>query len=294
MNDIDRELFILSPEERAIRRNEVYDELKSGLLERHPSNANLVRCVNTVSEKLVISQDTITPPLPLWMPLGLHQLCDLRQKNIMHVAGRSNAGKTPFLLQMALANSHIMPTVYFSSEMDSAELSLRISLFKNGFEVWDKIDFQLRSRDFADVIRPEWANYIDYIELPADQSFIIGDILTGIHNRLTKGYAVVASQKKDGTDFGRGGEYGLEKPRIYLSMNLDTVKIIKGKWRHDPRIDPNYRECRYHTLGGALLNRDTPWTKEGEIPFMPKNEKLPKCFEMAKQEFLKDDDFALP
>jgi hypothetical protein len=44
--------------------------------------------------------------------------------------------------------------------------------------------------------------------------------------------AVIAIQKKFGAEMGRGAEFSLEKPSLYLSVEKGTVKILKAKeWR---------------------------------------------------------------
>ena len=75
-------------------------------------------------------------------------------------------------------------------------------------------------------------NIIDFLEVHKD-FFMVGGYLKAIHDRLKSGVAIVALQKNKGLDTGLGGARGLEKPRLYLSMEPKDhghqLKIVKAK-----------------------------------------------------------------
>ena len=71
-----------------------------------------------------------------------------------------------------------------------------------------------RSSDFADVIRPDCVNIIDYMEMTTEL-YHVNTFLTAIGHKLGSGIAIVALQKKQGAIFGRGQEFGVEKPKLY-------------------------------------------------------------------------------
>ena len=78
------------------------------------------------------------------------------------------------------------------------------------------------------MIHPDEINVVDYLELTSDFWKVSG-MLQEIQSKLAQGIAVVALQKPRGRDTGLGGDKSLEKPRLYLSVENGTVKILKAK-----------------------------------------------------------------
>jgi hypothetical protein len=136
-----------------------------------------------------------------------------------------------------------------------------------GIEPGDwKTNFYERSSDFAGVIDPDGINIIDYLEVN-DEFWKIGSVITDIHDRLSGGVAVVCIQKNAGTDYGRGGTFGAEKPRLYLSMDrLDgrhTMKIVKAKnWKGGD--NPNGKQVFVKIYGGWKIEKDGDWHYGGK------------------------------
>ncbi len=151
-------------------------------------------------------------------------------KNIVVVAGEVNAGKTAFLLNVCFLNMGRFKINYYSSEMGALELRARLKKFDGStLQHWkDNISFKERASNFADVIKPNDINIIDYLEI-TDEFYKIGGMITEIFNRLKKGIAVIALQKNPKTDYGLGGMRSIEKARLYLAMERGIIKIVKGK-----------------------------------------------------------------
>src|SRR5208283_404970 len=104
---------------------------------------------------------------------------------------------------------------YFSSEMGAEELKLRLSKFEDfPLKSW-KFFPRDRASKFADAISPDAINIIDYLEITKEFSEV-GGMIKDIHDRLGKGIAIIAIQKKKGSETGRGGDFTLEKPRLAL------------------------------------------------------------------------------
>ena len=132
--------------------------------------------------------------------------------------------------------------------MGGEELKLRLSKFGNLKWTFDPRE---RSTNFADVIYADDINIIDYIEITSGEFYMIAEELRAIFDKLKKGIAVIALQKKKGAELGRGAEFSLEKPRLYLSMDSGTLKIIKAKnWAVEGE-NPNGVEFKFHLLHGA-------------------------------------------
>jgi hypothetical protein len=100
---------------------------------------------------------------------------------------------------------------------------------------------------------------IDFLELLED-FWKVGMMLKAIHDKIagSKDVAVVALQKAYGTDVGRGGEFGLEKPRLALAMESGRVKIVKAKnWRTAKNPNGLYKE--YGLVNGCKIVNESDW-----------------------------------
>jgi hypothetical protein len=49
---------------------------------------------------------------------------------------------------------------------------------------------------------------------------------------------------------GRGAEFGLEKPRLYLSLGANRLEIVKGKNWAQEGINPNGMCWEFALVGG--------------------------------------------
>jgi len=122
---------------------------------------------------------------------------------------------------------------YFNSEMASCEMRDRLESYPGGVEAFEQVKFWKRSHDFADVIRPNALNIIDFLEC-YDEFWKIGHWINEVHTELNNGIAVIVLQKKHGAMVGRGGELTMEKPRLYISLESNAphggiCKIVKAK-----------------------------------------------------------------
>jgi len=203
----------------------------------------------------------LSDPYPIKFPFGLDQYVDLYPGNVVVVAGNANAGKTAFLLNVVRMNMAKLKVEYFSSEMGPEELHLRLKKFEDcTLKDWT-FAARTRSGKFADVVVPDSLNIIDYLEVNKD-FYEVGGEIKDIFDKLGKGIAIIALQKKSGADFGRGGEFTLEKPRLYLSMESGTLKIVKGKNWSNQEINPNgltwtyklVNGCKFIETGGSAWN----------------------------------------
>ena len=202
--------------------------------------------------------------LPIYYPLGLERYYMTYPKNLVVIAGSPDAGKTSVLLNFVRLNMDRHKIHYFSSEMGSMELKSRLVNFDLPITSW-KFSAKERAGDFADIIQPDDINVIDFLEI-SDNFYKIGGILTAIFNKLRKGIAVIAMQKNRGAEMGRGGNFGLEKPRLYITLDSEypghVAKIVKCKNWRDPTINPNGLSTRFKLIGGAKIVTCTDWKRE--------------------------------
>ena len=112
------------------------------------------------------------------------------------------------------------------------------------------VDFREKSSNFSDIIMPDGLNIVDFYEI-SDKFWLIADDLKRIYDKLDKGIAIVCLQKSPGKSEGRGGDFGLEKPRLYLNMDPDppdgaVLTIRKAKaWAVEGR-NPNWYKTRFN------------------------------------------------
>jgi len=190
--------------------------------------------------------------LDLKFPFQLEQMFEIYPKNIIVIAGVQNVGKTLFALHFAKLNQDKFKIHYFNSEMSEEELALRLKQFRIKW----KINVYCRTTNFQDVIFPDDINIIDYLEVE-DEFWKIGKIINDIHEKLNKGICVIGIQKDSAKLLGRGASFGLEKPRVYLSMDRDKLIIVKAKnWK--TKENPNFK-CLNFRIKGINFVTDGQW-----------------------------------
>lgn len=238
--------------------------MKDNIIEREGNRNGIWRKVDGECQLMDWMNADITP-LPVHWPFGIEKYAAVMPKSIIIVSGESNAGKTAFLLNTALKNMDDFEVSYFNSEMCEEELLTRIIKFDTLRPQDWKVKFYARHGDFADVIKPDGFNIIDYLEVYED-FYKIGGYLKDISKKLNKGIAVVALQKDPKKDFGQGGAITKNLSRLYLSLKHDKVgktgvcEIEKGKIWADV-INPDHMTVRYRLHQGAHFH-----AKDWEMP----------------------------
>jgi len=211
-----------------------------GMIEPHPTKNGFYRKIERECE-LINWQDAPTEEVSLRFPLGIEEFVKIYPKSIIMIAGKSDAGKSGFLLEFARLNMDRHEVHLFINEAGDSELAVRLGLFRGVKKEDWKCTFWEREDGFADVIKPNAINIIDYLDVTKDFAEI-GTPIKQIHNKLEKGIALIAIQKnpkqynfKTGKyidiDFGIGGAKSVGKSRLYLSIDDGIIKIVKAKNR---------------------------------------------------------------
>jgi hypothetical protein len=204
---------------------------------------------------------------PLRMPFGLDTMCGVRPKNIIVVAGETNAGKTLFALQIAHDNlaqngGQHGQVSYFNSEMGPDELRARLMKLDPLSGAWNGLEAFERKREFHAVVRPDGVNILDYMEV-SDRFYLVADWIEKIHAKLTTGICVICLQKPQGKDTGRGGDFTLEKARLALALSyahgVNVAKIVKCKNPLRGDMNPQGQEIDYRIVQGSRCDMLTPW-----------------------------------
>jgi len=255
---LDRDLGIVNPRWKNFRRQVIKRLKDDGLVVPAGQQSGLYRLVKDDAPLINWQDADENEVLDITLPFGMHELVKIQPKTIIVVAGAPDAGKTCWCFNFIKQNMRRYPTIYFSSEMGEIELKSRLSKFKTvPLHEW-KFEARERSSNFADVIRPDWLNVIDYMEV-AEDFFKVGGWIREVWEKLGKGIAVVCLQKKRGADLGRGGEVTAEKARLYLAMDHGLVKIIKAKnWATDQ--NPRGMAWTYQVVGGSRFVNVMPAT----------------------------------
>jgi hypothetical protein len=271
-SELDKELGIVSQKDKDNRRQVLCRLEEKKLIERHFKENKKWRFVNRQLEELNYKQLAVTTPLPIVMPLGISELVNLHQGNLVVLAGTTNAGKTAFALEIIrLNNTSPMACYYFYSEGGAHELRDRLDKCPGmSIEEW-KFKLFSRATNFADVIAPDCLNVIDYLEL-TDDFYLVNKHLTDICNRIGTGLAVVCIQKKKLAEFARGGELSAEKARLYIALDEAEgqsnarAKIVKGKSWAKKGHNPNGQEATFHITDGWIESNNVGWgfKQEGE------------------------------
>lgn len=249
VTECDKELHTVTDGDKTNRRQILHRLVRKGVLQRHPSKNGVFRRIEHDSPVIEWEIADISDVFKISWPFELENYALMYPKNIAVIAGSPNAGKTAFLLNLIKLNMANHMIHYYSSEMGPEELKLRLSKFENT-DKW-VFDARERSMNFADVIYPDDINIIDYIEIVSGEFFKIAEELRAIFDKLNKGIAVIALQKKRGAELGRGAEFSLEKPRLYLSLDAGSLKIIKAKnWAVEGQ-NPNDMEFKFSLVNGA-------------------------------------------
>jgi hypothetical protein len=232
---------------------------KEGLIEKHGQKSGTYRLLDTTLEEIdILSQDE--EEIDIQWPFGIESLVKTNAKNIIMIAGTPNAGKTAFLLNVIEKNMQKYDIHYFISEMGKGELKTRLSKFERPIDSW-KFHCYERSSNFADVIRPNGINVIDFLEI-YQEHYLIGQWIKDIYDRLDKGIAIIAIQKKPGASMGVGGLTTKEKARLYMTMESSKLEIEKGKCWANEMINPNHMFVNFKLVKGCNFIQTDDWQQE--------------------------------
>jgi hypothetical protein len=256
--ELDRELGITTTPDKDNRRQIIKRLKDEGVVEQHPNRNKQFRYVNTKVTELKFKTASNAGVMPIKWPLGIERYVNLFPGNMAVVAGSPDAGKTALLLNLIYLNQDEFPIHYFCSEMGDVELRSRLDKFPGmSTEDWCFKAVE-RASNFADVIVPDCVNIIDYLEMTTDL-YMVNTYLTEISHKLGSGIAIVALQKKLDASIGRGQEFGLEKPKLYLSMDKGKMSIVKGKSWANKNLDPHGLIVKFQIEDGCVFKLIQDW-----------------------------------
>lgn len=235
-----------------------------GIIEKHGQMRGCYRPIEKKTARMKFIQEPVFE-FPVKLPFGIHDLCRLYPKNIAVIAGAKSAGKTTFMLDIALRNQDRCPVIYLNSEMGEEEWSERLKLFgckKNEDVRFEAIEC---STNFQDEVGPEKAIYlIDFLEVH-ENFWEVAKPLRLIHEKLKDGIAIVAIQKKFGERLGRGADFSMEKSRLYLTLDYNKERrcsVLTIEDAKSPKVDYSIRgfNKKIKIMGGSKMEAlDGEW-----------------------------------
>ena len=268
IEQIYRDLGIASSKDKNLIRVNLSREVEKRVIERL-NTMGTYKKVDSESEAIPIL-DTPFEPMKIKIPGEVERLVQVYAGNIVIIAGSPNAGKTAFDLNFAIDNAGTHEVVYFSSEIGSEELTLRIKKFNRPVNDWKGVDFRKRTHDFHQVVRPDAVNIIDYLEVIDGEFFRIGDNIRRIFEKLNRGIALISLQMDTGGRVAWGGQKTLDKARLYLTLDRGVMTIEKGKNRAS-KENPNGLARPFKLIEGCKFlwkdwQRASPTPKLSERP----------------------------
>lgn len=253
---------------------------RDGVIDKSGRKDGVYRKIEAMSESLDW-RNASTEEFPISLPLGLNDIIQILPRSLICFAGVFDAGKTSLLLNIVKLNMGNMKVHYFTSELGENKMRARLELFKDipfpdgwTFDAWYRVG------NFGDAIKqyPNDLSIIDYIEETEDP-YLTAAHERKIFNQLDTGVAVVAIQKKIGSDFGWGGQSTLHIPSLYIAVDHNWMKIIKAKefrGEHSPRN----KVLQFKLYHGAEFNIEHNWQYQDDLndqkidhPWSPKSQK---------------------
>ena len=210
----------------------------------------------------------------LIFPVPIQKYVRLGRGGMFLVAGEKDAGKTGFLLNVAMRNAGRHKIRYFETGETGPDL-MRERLLEMD-PTLTSLPFELLQLDGApeDTVKkyPDDITIIDYIEAPEDAWRIVGT-LTRLSLGLAggQGGAIIALQKPKGRDDAYGGGAVKNKGQIYVALESKNgsgfwkCRIVTAKSRVQTMIDPVGKEWKYHIkkLGTEFADMDPDdWVDE--------------------------------
>ena len=253
LGDIDRELQILSKDDKAARMQEIHRLYKEKKIRRDKHRQGRYKKLH--ERKPMEWWNASKTPLDLWLPFGLSNpntdpYIKIYNGNMIICAGMGDSGKT--LLAYEFADKNIARNPFDNkiqvvvSEQDKSEVRVVLEDVPSySHEEWrDSVEIWPRGgNDWADMVLPNAINIFDYVT-EYDEAWKIGRELRDIYDAMEGEPGVVwVNLQKDypDRDTGRGGSVTKDLSRLYLSITSyedgpSTIKIVKGKLKGKGKV----------------------------------------------------------
>ncbi len=258
LKDLKSDLKVLNSKEANILYVAINSLCKQGVIEKEGKIPGLYRKTENKINFVDISEAEDLTYLDLKWPLEVEHYVGVSPKSISVVAGETEAGKSAFLSNFSYLNLDTHKILYFSSEMTASRFKKRISTLPRPLKDWKKLLFTSDKTDnFQDSIDPNAINIIDYLELDPGKTFDVATYIRKIFEKLDRGIAIIALQKKRGESLAYGRDWTMQKSEFYITMSVidggNIAKIEKAKnWTH-PGVNPVGLKRKFYIIDGVKI-----------------------------------------
>ena len=85
-----------------------------------------------------------------------------------------------------------------------------------------------------------------------------------VYEKLTTGICIMCIQKSEQKELGRGGDFSMEKARLYLTVDPDppagnVLKIYRAKNHAQPGVNPRGMKTNFKIIQGSMLLQVGGW-----------------------------------
>jgi len=215
--------------------------VKEGLLAKTGRVAGEYHIIKTEIEEIDWKNAT-TEMVELVLPLGIHKCVKFVPSSIILISGVTNSGKTAFAMSIANLNWGRMETRYLTSEIGGYEFKSRVQAH-SGISGWDGVRMfgGFKSNDLPDLIQPNALNIIDYLEPPGGDYTQVATVMTDIQKALKSGIAIICLQKKEGDEYGAGGQFIKNVPHLFCTLDIVDYPVCKLTIRKAKATNDGYR-----------------------------------------------------
>jgi hypothetical protein len=261
VTEIWKSLDYVTKRDKANIRQALHRLKTEGVIERSGKRDGVFRRVESDLEVM----DFVNAPttgLDFDWPLNLHEIATVFPKDICCIAGFKDSGKTGFAVDFIRRNMAKWDIHYFNCEMSNSRLRDRLSKVDDVAITDWKFHPYSRGDNFADVIKPDAVNIVDYLEL-VEEHWLVAKRMKEIHLKLGQGIAIVMLQKPRGRDTGVGGDKSLQRPTLYVALENGQAKIVSAKtWKG--ASSPRGKVMDYKLVGGWKFVPQGDWHSEEE------------------------------
>jgi len=234
LKDLKSDLKLLNSPETNILYVTINSLCDQGVIEKDGKIPGIYRKKENNVNFVDISQVPDLEFISLRWPLGVEDYVRVSPKSISIIAGDTDAGKSAFLSCFCNLNLDTNKIIFFSSEMTAGRFKNRVSTLQRPIKEWGKLFFtEDKTSNFHDSIDPDAINIIDYLELDPGRVFDVSIYIRKIFEKLNKGIAIIALQKKRGEDLAYGRDWTMQKAEFYMTLSRDDegniAKIEKAK-----------------------------------------------------------------
>ena len=212
-------------------------------------NDGIYRVVKQV-DAIDVFESPLSDPIRLVFPRDFDTMEELafaydlviREGDLILISGRSNYGKTQMCMSFAGENIDSNP-VLMGNEYTTLE-NKPSPRFLNRLKNMDWINWKDETGKQKFTLLPVWGDYaehiikdkiniIDWINIDTGEHYMIGTIMESIKREIGKGIGIIAIQKAEGAESGRGGQFTKDFADVEILLDKlpesDDVLLTLGK-----------------------------------------------------------------